>query len=255
MPRNAGDYDYDARAPAYTAHRRPDPRFAAAIHAALGDARTVLNVGAGAGAYEPADRYVLAVEPSRAMRALRPPAVAPAIDAVAEALPLDDRAVDAAMAILTVHQWRDVDRGLAELRRVTRGPVVIMTFDPGTLDRHWLADYAPTLLVAERRRLPPLDRIRAGLGGQVEVRPLPIPIDCTDGFIEAFYARPEMLLDPSVRAGQSAWGFIPDMEAGAALDALRADLASGAWDARYGELRRTPTFDGSLRLLISDPSP
>ena len=138
----AGDWDYERHGHGYTAFRRPDPRIAAQVHRALGPARTVLNVGAGAGSYEPEGRYVLAVEPSAVMRAQRPRSLAPAIDAVAESLPLDDRSVDAAMAMITIHQWPDAGRGLREMRRVTRGPVVIMTFDGDALDRFWLAGTA-----------------------------------------------------------------------------------------------------------------
>src|SRR5690349_10208953 len=159
-PRSAsstsGDFDYERFGGGYSAQRRTDPRVASHVWAALGDAETVLNVGAGAGSYEPEDRYVVAVEPSAAMRAQRPPG-RPAVDAAAEALPFDDDSFDAAMAMITVHQWRDLERGLAELRRVARGPVVILTFDPDALLDFWLADYVPELLEAERPRMPPLD--------------------------------------------------------------------------------------------------
>jgi len=191
----AGDFDYDIHGHGYAQRRRPDPRIAALIHAALGDARTVVNVGAGAGSYEPADRYVVAVEPSARMRAQRPAAAVPALNATAESLPFDDGAFDAAMATVTVHQWRDLARGLAELRRVARGPVVVLTFDGDELDRHWLAAYAPELIAAERRRYPPVPAIAAALGRTTDVIEVPIPIDCVDGFTEAYYARPEAFLD------------------------------------------------------------
>ncbi|MDR3512653.1 MAG: methyltransferase domain-containing protein, partial [Caulobacteraceae bacterium] len=164
----AGDFDYDAHGQGYARRRRTDPRIAARVHAALGEARTVLNVGAGAGSYEPEDRHVIAVEPSAAMRAQRPGRLAPAVRGVAEALPLDDQSVDAAMAMVTVHQWRDLDLGLSELRRVTRGPIVILTFDGDALDRFWLADYAPELMAVERGRYPPIDALVVGLGGRSE---------------------------------------------------------------------------------------
>ena len=181
----------------YAARRRTDPRIAAYVHAALGDARTVLNVGAGAGSYEPEDRYVVAVEPSAAMRAQRS---TPAVIGVAEALPFDDGAFDAAMATVTIHQWRDAARGVAELRRVARR-VVILTFDPAAIPAWWLGEYVPEMLAGEAARYPALE----ALGG--EVTPVPIPLDCSDGFIEAFYGRPEALLDPEVRRSQSAWAF------------------------------------------------
>ncbi|MEU4217394.1 class I SAM-dependent methyltransferase [Actinoplanes sp. NPDC026623] len=247
---SSGDFDYETRGHDYAAQRRPDPRIAALIHAALGPARTVLNVGAGAGSYEPADRYVLAVEPSARMRAQRPATAAPALDATAEHLPFDDDSFDAAMATVTVHQWPDPGRGLAELRRVARGPVAVLTFDGDALDRLWLAEYAPELMAVERRRYPPIATIAAAIGAGTEVIAVPIPIDCVDGFTEAYYARPERFLDPRVRAAQSAWSFVDDAAATRAVDRLRADLDSGAWDTRHGHLRAQPWFIGSLRLLV-----
>jgi len=249
----AGDVDYESTGDGYAVQRRPDPRIAAMVHAALGDARTVLNVGAGAGSYEPGDRYVAAVEPSAAMRAQRPAGAAPAIDATAERLPFDDDAFDAVMATVTVHQWADTATGLAELRRVARGPVVVLTFDGDALDRLWLAEYVPELMAAERRRYPAIDLIAAAVGRSAEVLPVPIPIDCVDGFTEAFYARPEMFLNPRVRAAQSAWGFVEDAAITRGIERLRADLASGAWDSRYGTLRTQPEFVGSLRLIVGRP--
>jgi SAM-dependent methyltransferase len=250
---HAGDFDYDTHGRGYAAVRRADPRIAARVHAALGDARSVLNVGAGAGSYEPADRYVAAVEPSAAMRAQRPAHAVPAIDAVAEALPFDDGSFDAVMATVTVHQWSDTECGLRELRRVARGPVVVLTFDGDALDLLWLARYAPRLIAAERRRYPPVEAIAALIGTRNEVSAVPVPIDCVDGFTEAFYARPEAFLDPRVRAAQSAWGFIDEADQQEAVTRLAADLQSGAWDAHYGSLRTQPEFVGSLRLIVGHP--
>ena len=213
-----------------------------------------LNVGAGAGSYEPLDRFVLAVEPSAAMRGQRPARLAPAIIGVAENLPFDDQSVDASMAMLTAHQWSDLGKGLSELRRVTRGPVVVLTFDGTALDRFWLADYVPELIVAERRRCPAIHAIRTGLGGTSEVRPIPVPIDCIDGFTEAFYARPERLLDPDVRLSQSGWSFVDDEVQKRFVRTLTDDLKSGAWDARYGQWRQWPSFEGSLRLIVDLPA-
>jgi len=249
----AGDFDYDTHGRGYAHRRRPDPRIATLIHAALGDARTVLNVGAGAGSYEPDDRYVLAVEPSAAMRAQRPPGAAPALVATAERLPFDDDTFDAVMATVTVHQWRDTTVGLTELRRVSRGPVVVLTFDGDELDRFWLADYAPELIAAERRRYPAIATVAAAIGRLTEVREVPIPIDCVDGFTEAYYARPEAFLDPHVRAAQSAWGFITPEATKRAVDRLRSDLTSGRWQQTYGHLLTQPQFVGSLRLLVGHP--
>ncbi len=201
----AGDFDYEANGSGYATLRRTDPRIATYVHAALGQARSVLNVGAGAGSYEPADRDVTAVEPSAAMRSQRAAHLSPAIDAVAEDLPFADDSFDAAMAMITVHQWPAPEQGLRELRRVARGPVLVLTFDGDALDRFWLADYAPELIAAERRRYQPIEVIRGLLGGTSEVAPIPVPIDCVDGFTEAYYARPVRLLDPAVRRAQSAW--------------------------------------------------
>lgn len=247
----SGDCDYDTHGQGYAQQRRTDPRIAALVHEALGAARTVLNVGAGAGSYEPTDRYVLALEPSATMRAQRPPHLAPAIHGIAEALPLDDQSVDASMALVTVHQWADLQAGLHELRRVTRGPIIVLTFDGAALDRFWLADYAPELIAAERRRYPAIDALCASLGGATEVHAVPIPSDCVDGFTEAFYARPERFLDLAVRRAQSAWGFVGEEAQVRFVRTLGGDLASGAWDDKYGLWRQLPTFEGSLRLLVS----
>ncbi|GAA2485136.1 class I SAM-dependent methyltransferase [Winogradskya humida] len=249
-PVPGGDVDYETGGHGYATRRRPDPRVAALVHTALGDARTVLNVGAGAGSYEPGDRYVLAVEPSATMRAQRPAGTAPAVDATAEQLPFDDDSFDAAMATVTVHQWSDTLRGLAELRRVARGRVVVLTFDGDALDRFWLAEYAPELIAVERGRYPAIADIADAIGSPADVIEVPIPLDCVDGFTEAYYGRPEQLLDPAVRAAQSAWGFVDETAIARAVGDLRADLASGAWDARHGNLRTQPEFTGSLRLIV-----
>ena len=250
---SAGDADYGAIGGTYSAYRRPDPRIGAMIAAALGDARTVLNVGAGAGSYEPLDRAVTAVEPSASMRAQRPAHLARAIDAVAESLPFPDAHFDAAMALYTVHQWPDLARGLAELRRVTRGPIVVMSGDPIALQSFWLADYARGVIDVESGRCPPIDAIARSLGGNAHATPVPIPLECTDGFNEAYYGRPERLLDPGARLACSSWSFVgPDMVERFDRD-LRRDLADGTWDARYGHLRRQTEYVGSLRLVVGTP--
>ncbi len=247
----AGDFDYESHGAGYALQRRADPRIAACLHEALGNAATVLNVGAGAGSYEPEDRYVVAVEPSPAMRAQRPPSRVPAIEAFAESLPFDDDSFDAAMATITVHQWHEKSRGLRELRRVTRGSIAILTFDPDALERFWLADYAPELIAAERRRYPQIESLIGMLGGESEVRSIPVPSDCTDGFTEAYFSRPERLLEDDARRAQSAWGFVEPEAQERAVARLREDLATGAWDQRYGELRAQREFDGSLRLIVA----
>jgi len=248
----AGDFDYEAGGAGYSSLRRTDPRIERFVHAALGDARTVLNVGAGAGSYEPRDRYVVAVEPSAAMRAQR---ATPAVIGVAEQLPFDDDSFDAAMATVTIHQWPDLERGLRELRRVARGPVVILTFDGPSMHDFWLEDYVPEVFASEHARDPGLDRVAAVLGGEVSVTKVPIPIDCVDGFVEAYYARPEALLDPAVRRAQSAWSFVEPAVAERGLERLRAALESGEWDARHGHLRTQPAYIGALRLLVSQSPP
>jgi SAM-dependent methyltransferase len=250
----AGDFDYDTHGQGYARQRRADPRIAAQVHAALGDARTILNVGAGAGSYEPLDRHVIAIEPSAAMRAQRPKNLTPAIRGIAEELPLDDQSVDAAMAMVTIHQWKDAAKGLAEMRRVTCGPILILTFDGDALDQWWLAEYAPELLKVESKRYPKIDWICNELGSQTEVKIVQIPIDCVDGFTEAFYARPERMLEAAVRKSQSAWGFVDEKVQEQFARKLEEDLKSGAWEKRHGHLRKQPYFEGSLRLIVSQPA-
>ncbi|CAI9418109.1 2-methoxy-6-polyprenyl-1,4-benzoquinol methylase, mitochondrial [Pleomorphomonas sp. T1.2MG-36] len=248
---SAGDADYGRIGHSYSAWRQPDPRIAAMIADALGPARTVLNVGAGAGSYEPLDREVTAVEPSASMRAQRPAHLSPAVDATAERLPFADDSFDAAMASFTIHQWADLAAGLREVRRVTRGPVVILTCDPREVEAFWLNDYAPTVLATEARRYPSFERVAEGLGTPIERISVPIPFDCRDGFNEAYYGRPETLLEPSARLSCSAWSFVTPDEANAAVARLAADLKSGAWDEKYGMLRQEPIYRGSLYLLVS----
>jgi SAM-dependent methyltransferase len=247
----AGDFDYDQPGLRYGAMRQADPRIEEQIRAALGEARTVLNVGAGSGNYEPADRTVVALEPSASQRAQRPAGAAPCVIGTAEALPFDDKSFDAVMASLTIHQWPDLERGLAELKRVARRRIVILTFDPGRIASFWFYGYLPPRANAERKRMPEFSRLAALLGPDTSFEAVPVPFDCTDGFNEAFYGRPERFLDPAVRAAQSLWSFLgPDLEADI-VHRLTADLDSGAWDAAHGHLRTQPTFDGSLRLVVT----
>jgi SAM-dependent methyltransferase len=242
--------DYEQRGQGYARNRRTDPRIAARIHAALGGARTVLNVGAGAGSYEPDDRWVLAVEPSAAMRAQRPPGAAPALAARAEALPFDDDSFDAAMACVTIHHWDPASTGLAELRRVARGPVVVFTCELDALP-DWQQEFLREGLVIERPRFPAIDDVARWLGGSTRVERVPTPADCMDGFFEAFWKRPEALLDPQIRASQSMWTLLEPGVEERIVERLRAALASGEWDAQHGHLRELDSFDGALRLVIS----
>jgi SAM-dependent methyltransferase len=247
----AGDFDYEAHGGGYARRRQPDPRIAARVHAALGDARTVVNVGAGAGSYEPLDRHVVAIEPAAAMRAQRPRHLAPAIDATAERLPLDDDSVDAAMAMITIHQWSDLDAGLRELRRVARGPVVLLTFDGDALLDFWMNEYVPEVVATERSRFPAIDHVVRVLGGEAEVIAVPIPLDCTDGFGEAYYGRPEAFLQDDVRAAQSGWVLTDPDAVARGMARLAEDLESGAWDARHGHLRTQPERVGAVRLIVA----
>jgi len=253
-PTPAGDTDYEQLVDGYAPIRRPDPHIEAMVHAGLGDARTVLNVGAGAGSYEPDDRYVVAVEPSASMRAQRPPHRVPAVDATAETLPFDDGAFDAAMATITVHQWPDPWAGLANVRRVTRGPVVILCFDRFAEAGFWLHEYCPEVVAIDQGRDPDLERIAEAIGPRSEVQVVHLPLDCVDGFAEAFYGRPERMLDPAVRAAQSGWALLDPGIEDRMVERLTADLESGAWDERHGHLRTQPTFESSLRLLVGRPA-
>jgi SAM-dependent methyltransferase len=243
--------EYDASRAAYAATRRTDPRIAALIESALGDARTVLNVGAGAGSYESPERKVIAVEPSATMRALRPGGGAKAIDARAEALPFDGASVDAATAILTLHHWEDPIGGLRELRRVTRGPVVVLTFDPDASDAFWLVrDYLPEIAALDRGRFPTIGATAAALDG-AKVDRVPIPHDCRDGFLGAFWRRPERYLEPAVRPGISGFTDIDSAVLERALARLRNDVDSGAWRRRYGGLLSRDELDIGYRLVVS----
>jgi SAM-dependent methyltransferase len=242
---------YDRIGAGYTRHRRADPRISAAVNAALDDAWTVVNVGAGAGSYEPRDRCVLAVEPSAEMIAQRPPDSAPAIFGSAEALPLADGTVDAAMAAMTMHHWPNWRAGLAEMRRVTRRRVVLFTWDPVN-DGFWLTDdYLGWLVRWDAGRFPAMADLLAELPGAT-VTVVPIPRDCTDGFLAAYFARPERYLDPAVRASMSLFALAPDpARVEACMRALAGDLSSGAWDARHGSYREKAFIDAGYRLVVA----
>ena len=238
---------YDTIGSGYAAARRPDPTIAARIHAALGDARTVVNVGAGAGSYEPTDRPVIAVEPSVVMLDQRPAGASPAVRGVAAALPFPDQAFDAALATLTLHHWPDQQAGIAEIRRVAHRAVVF-TFDIDVLP--WVAtDYLPDMIGQSDFVFPPVEQVAGWLDADVET--VPVPRDCTDGFTGAYWARPEAYLDPAVRAGMSAIRSMDPAVVDAGIERLRADLDSGAWDARHGHLRTMTELDLGYRLLVT----
>jgi SAM-dependent methyltransferase len=242
---------YDELGRGYARTRREDPAIAARIVAALGDARSVVNVGAGAGSYEPAGREVTAVEPSAEMIAQRPARAAKAIRASAEDLPFEDGAFDAAMAVLTVHHWTDLDAGLAEMRRVARHRVVLVTFDPAPLRELWFVrDYFPAIVGLHAQRLDS-EALAAKLPA-AEVRPLPVPRECRDLFFAALWARPEMALDPEVTRPMWVMGRLSDEAREDGLARLSADLESGAWDERNGHLRKLEELDVGLRVIVSE---
>ncbi|MGW0637447.1 MerR family transcriptional regulator [Nocardia salmonicida] len=242
---------YDAIGSAYTTTRRTDPRIAAQIWDGLGDAQTVLNVGAGTGSYEPYDRDVTAVEPSAVMRAQRPAGSAPCVAAAAESLPFADQSFDAAMAVSTVHHWLDPIGGLREMRRVARR-VVVLTFDacePGRQDRFWLTrDYLPEFgdLLAD---FPSLAAMAESIGAVAE--PVPIPWDCTDGLFEAYWRRPRAYLEEHVRRAVSTWTRVGLEAERRAVRSLSDDLASGRWAERNGDLAGLEVADLGLRLLVA----
>jgi SAM-dependent methyltransferase len=241
---------YDTIGVDYADLRKPDPRIAARICAALGHAQRVLNVGAGAGNYEPLDREVVALEPSEEMIRQRPAGAAPVIQGVAEALPFADKSFDAAMASLTVHHWIDKAKGLAEMRRVSRGTVVLFTFDPA-FRAGWLTDYFPEIVTMDDAQMPKIADYEQWLG-PVSVSPVPIPHDCTDGFLYSYWRRPHAYLDPHIRRGISTFWKMQDAEAG--LARLAADLKSGVWEARYAHLLEMEELDAGYRIVAYNPS-
>jgi SAM-dependent methyltransferase len=237
---------YDQTGTSYVEQRRPDPRLATAIWDALGDADGVLNVGAGTGSYERPDRHVVAVDHSSAMLRQRPRGAAPAVKARAEALPFPDASFAAALAVLTIHHWSDWRAGLRELLRVARGTLVLFTWDPAS-EGFWLEDYVPQLIEQDRRRFPSLSALREALG-DVDVVPAPIPHDCTDGFLGAYWRRPSAYLDPKVRSAISC------LATGAPepfLARLEDDLRSGAWAREHGAVLERDRLDLGYRLVVA----
>jgi SAM-dependent methyltransferase len=234
---------YDTIGGGYARRRQADPRIAAAIEAALGDARTVINIGAGAGSYE-TDRVVQAVEPSAVMIAQRPAGAAPCVQASAEALPFEDGAFDAAMAVLTIHHWSDWRAGLREMRRVARRRVVLLTFDVEESDFWLTRDYFPALMELDQQIMPRLGDMRDALGA-FEARAVPVPHDCVDGFLGAYWRRPEVYLDAVARGSMSSFARI-DAEDGL----LARDLGNGAWHKRNGDVLRQDELDIGYRLLL-----
>lgn len=240
---------YDSIGGGYSALRRPDGRIARLLRERLADG-PVVNVGAGAGSYEPRDLPAVAVEPSRRMIAQRR-SRARVVRAKAEALPLHDASFDSAMAVLTVHHWSDPERGLAECARAARRRVVALTWDP-ECEGFWLVnEYFPELLAIDRAIFPTIDRFRAAWG-RITVETVPIPADCTDGFLGAHWRRPAAYLDPKVRAAMSTFARVPEVDARIAM--LRADLASGAWQRRHAKLLEAESLDLGYRIVCASPN-
>lgn len=240
---------YDTIGVNYANLRKPDRRIAAMISAALGPAKTILNVGAGTGSYEPTDRQVTAIEPSIEMIAQRSATAAPVRRGFAEDLSFADDSFDASMAILTVHHWTDQAKGLQEMRRVTRGRIVLFTYDPWQ-GGGWLADYFPEFVRLDERQMPKMTDYEDWLG-PVEIVPVPIPHDCTDGFLGAYWRRPAAYLDPKIQTGISCFWTAGNVSAG--LDRLAHDLESGAWAKRYSGLLDLDAYDLGYRLVIAEP--
>ncbi len=239
---------YDTIGHGYTAFRRPDPRIAAQIWAAVGNAARIVNVGAGTGSYELSDRAIVAVEPSALMLSQRGPGASPAVRAKAEELPFPSGSFDVAMALMTVHHWTDLRQGLAELRRLAPRQVVF-TFDPDNHDRLWIFnEYVPAALrLADQA---PLDVVVDALGAS-RVEDVLTPADCTDGFASAYWRRPEMYLVPEVRASISAFARLSDDEVLPGMARPEADLASGRWHERHADLMSRASFDAGLRLVVA----
>jgi SAM-dependent methyltransferase len=244
---------YDSIGGQYREGRREDPTIAAAILAALGDASPVVNVGAGTGSYEPRDRPVVAVDPSAVMLAQRPAGAAPAIRGMAEALPLRDGSFGAAMGVLTLHHWSDRGRGLAEMRRVAHGPVVLFMRDPRAAPGWWLHDYFPAAKRLEARWEIPLDELARMLGRPVEAIPVPLPADCADGFNAAYWRRPGAFLDWRIWRSMSALALIPDGDRERGMSRLRADLDSGQWHRQWGHLLDLDELDLGYRVVVARP--
>ena len=236
---------YDTIGLNYANLRQPDPRIAQQIDATLANAQTILNVGAGGGSYEPTGRQITAVDPSVEMIRQRPPSNATIIQGSAEDLPFDDKSFDAAMAVLTIHHWSDQAIGVEEMRRVTRGKIVFLTYDP-TFRGFWLADYFPALVTLDEEQMPQMADYENWLG-PVEVSPVPIPHDCKDGFLAGYWRCPAAYLDERVRAGISSFWTLGDISEG--LGKLEADLNSGVWEQRYSHLLHLETLDCGYRLV------
>jgi SAM-dependent methyltransferase len=244
---------YDQLGVGYLGQRRPDPRVGRQVRSAIDATGPLLNVGAGAGSYEPDDLPVVAVEPSVVMLGQRSRDSAPAVRAVAEMLPFPDSCFASGMAILTVHHWREPHHGLAELRRVVRGSIVVLTWDRAVFDQYWMvAEYLPASRDLDSAMPSPVEI--AQLLGHGRVETVPVPSDCTDGFYAAWWKRPEAYLDPKVRASISGIARLDPKLVQAGVEQLRADLANGTWRRRHDDLLALDELDAGYRLVISNAS-
>jgi SAM-dependent methyltransferase len=242
---------YEEIGRSYSRTRREDPRIAAEIESCLGPGRSIVNVGAGTGSYEPGDRVVVAVEPALEMVRQRRGRTRRVVRSVAEALPFPDAAFDAGVAVLTIHHWAEPATGLRELRRVSRRQVVFF-FEPLHTHDFWALDYFPEAFEVPSEQDPPGEAVIREALAVRDVRPVLVPHDCADGFGAAFWARPEAYLDPEVQAGMSWLALLPPEARKRGSERLASDLASGAWDRRHGHLRRLPTYDGGYRIAIAE---
>ena len=234
----------------YRSTRHADPRISEAIRQALGDAESIVNIGAGAGSYEPAHLTVVPVEPSTTMIQQRPTSLASAVRGFAEALPLPSKSVDAALAVLTVHHWSDRPRAFAEIRRVARKRAVFFTHDPSA-GFAWLDDYFPTFRIESALRYPGLSEFD-GLGGRIEATPVPIPADCTDGFTGAYWRRPDLYLDPKIRANMSTFALLETNAVEEGVQALKRDLSNQTWHRRYADLLELSELDAGYRIVRAE---
>jgi SAM-dependent methyltransferase len=240
---------YDRIGGAYVETRRPDPRIARVIRGALGDATSVVNIGAGSGSYEPTDLAVVPIEPSELMIQQRPPSLPPAVRGAAEALPLPDKSVDAALAVLSAHHWADRPAAFAEIRRVARRRAVFFTHDPDA-PFGWLDDYFPALAGYRTSRYPEL--VEFDVLGSVTIDPVPVPADCTDGFTAAYWRRPADYLDEGIRSNMSTFALLDGRLVAEGVARLARDLTDRSWHSRYASLLTLPELDVGYRLVVAE---
>jgi len=246
-------FDYDNKEHKYSTVRKADARIQKYVEHGLQGMNTILNIGAGTGSYELDGKYIISVEPSEKMRLKRLELGRnPALNAKADSLPFDNNSFDATLAVLTIHHWPSLENGLKELVRVSKHKIVILTYDPEKLDLFWNIEYFPEVIRIEQKRYPALLKIQSIIGRVPNITNIKIPIDCTDGFQEAFYARPEEFLVKEVRQSQSAWGFLSNELENKYVEQLREELENGEWERKYGFHRTMQEFDGAYRMLEFD---